>query len=431
MTRAPRRLTAGAVLASRRLAPCPGPALALVCLSAACTAPTTDLTAEPAAPVFTPARDDLELRIVNHTDSPLPLSRIRLDPRDPDWGAFVIEDRDLPREIAARNSVSLHLRVDREHLAGPRGGEKRQGLSHLLFQAGSAPRSIELRYQPDDPSAALRSALLRAALLVAALGLAWLVARRPRASALPWTTWLPLLALLCVLPWGLALCPSQLGGVLSQADLEQCAERRGGEPLVLLAAAEGWLVYLLALVVAALGRLAHAARDLPRAAAEARLASRDLALALAFAGPLLSFGTLDPSSLAASQTGPLVAAISWLPRWACFVQPLAAAVAIAVAAAPHTTGTARIHVAAAIAAIFFGGATLPASLTTATPHGLALVAAGVALAVKIAALAWLLRLLAAAPAGSRARAGLVLLERASVPLLLVNLLMTSAYGLWR
>jgi NADH:ubiquinone oxidoreductase subunit H len=407
-------------MTARALACC----LALAAL-AGCGGPD-GVVAEPRELVFTPARPRLELRLHNHGDAAVALSRIRVDPRDKDWGAFTIDERTLPKEIAAGEAVTLHLLVDRDHFE--KRGPTRAGAARLNVVVDGAPRSIDLRFHPDDPAQALRGALSRFAALAAAGLLAWALARRARRPMPAWPVWLPAFVLFAALPWGPGLCPDALAEHLSAADLEQCADGRGGAPLSLLPAREALLVYLVALAAAALGRLAHAVHGGAPLAPAARLASRDLALALAFAGPLLAFGTLDARTLVAAQQIVLVPGI---PRWGILVQPLAAAAAIAVAAAPTASTWERIGLAAAIVLCFFGGFDLPFVSTTALPHAAFVAVAVALLTAKIAAITWLLGRLHRLPQGSRARARLLALERASLPLALIGVLVTSAYALWR
>lgn len=382
-----------------------------------CGSPPQGVRAEPASLVFTPAAGRLELQLVNHRDSAVPLSRIRFDSRLPDWGAFTIENRDYPREIAAGGAVSLRLRVDHDHFTRRRatGG----GGGRLLFAAGDSPQTVELRYERPDGGRDLRRTGIRTALLLGIVALAWAATRRAR---LAWTAWLPALVVLALLPFGPGLCVDDLGRALTAADLDQCADGRGGEPLTLLAVGEGWLLYLLVLVLAGLGRLGEAT-GLAR-----RLASRDLALAAAFAGPLLFFGTFDPRRLVGEQAIALVGGAAIPPSWGIFVQPIAAAVAIAVAAGPPAARLERLAFAAAFAACFLGGASPLPSLAG---HGVALLVGLGVLAVKVAVVTWLVQRLQAAFSGSRARAALRFLERAAIPLVLVNLLVTSAYALLR
>lgn len=408
MTRAP---TTCALLVAAAVVGCGGP---------------DGLAAEPRELVFTPARQRLELRLRNHGDAPAALSRIRIDPRDKDWGAFTIEDRALPKEIAAGDAALLHLRVDGDHFS--RGGSARAGRAHLHLLVDGAARSIDLRFAPDDPAQALRHALLRLLGLALAVVAAWGLARRARRPMPAWPAWLPALVLFAALPLGPGLCPDALAEPLAAADLEQCADGRGGAPFSLFAASEGLLVYLVVLAAAALGRLAHAIHRGSSLAPTVRLASRDLALVLAFAGPLLAFGTLDADTLIAEQQIVLVPGI---PRWGIAVQPLAAAAAIAVAAAPPASTLERVGLGAAIALFFFGGFAAPFVSTATLPHAAALALALAVLAVKIAAITWLLARLHGLPQGSRARARLLALERVGLPLALIGVLVTSAYALLR
>jgi hypothetical protein len=395
-----------------------GPAIVLLAL-AGCGEPPSGVRAEPASLVFTPANERLELRLVNHGDAPVPLRGFRLDPRSPNWGAFTFENREYPREIAAGEAVSLRLRVDRDHFKRP---DASPGATRLVFAAGGAPQVVELHYQRPDLGRDLRLAGIRTALLLGLVGLAWALTRRARPTP-TWTAWLPALTALALLPLGAGLCPGALGQSLSAADLDQCAAGRGGVPLSLVAVGEGWLVYLLALALCGLGRLRESS-PLAR-----RLASRDLALAGAFAGPLLAFGTLDPRSLVGEQAAGLLGGVAIPPAWGVLVQPIAAAVALAVAAGPPATRVERLGFAAAFVACFLGGFGLLA-LPQALGHGLAVLVGLAVVIAKIAAIAWLVQRLHAT-SGSRTRAALAGLERAAIPLVVANLLVTSAYAITR
>jgi NADH:ubiquinone oxidoreductase subunit H len=400
-------------------------AAVLVAALSGCGGPD-GLAAEPRELVFTPARTRLELRLYNHGDVPIALSRNRIDPRDRDWGAFTIVDRTLPREVAAGDAAVLHLVVDGDHFE--KRGQSRAGQARLHLLVDGTPRSIDLKFTPGDPAQSLRGALLRFAILAAVAGLAWASARRTRRPLPAWPAWLPALVILAVLPWGPGICPDALSQPLSAADVEQCADGRGGAPLVLLPASEALLAYLIALAAAGLGRLAHAVNGGSALAPAVRLASRDLALALAFAGPLLAFGTLSAATLIAEQQ---IVLLPGIPRWGILVQPLAAVAAIAVAAAPIASKAERLGVAAAIALFFLGGHHLPLVSAGSLPHAAILALAAASLAAKIAATYWLLGRLHGLPQGSRARARLLRVERAGLPLAIIGVLVTSAYALWR
>lgn len=398
--------------------------LALAAL-ASCGGPD-GLAAEPRELVFTPARTRLELRLHNRGPAAAAVSRLRVDPRDRDWVAFTIEDRTLPQEIAAGEAAPLHLRVDEDHFS--KRGQPRAGKARLQLLVDGEPRSIDLRFDPGDPAHSLRASLLRAVFLALATLLAWAIARRARRPVPAWPAWLPALVLLAALPFGPGVCPDALSERLSPADVAQCNDGRGGAPLSLLPTAEALLVYLVALAAAALGRLAHAVHGGGSLAPAVRLASRDLALVVAFAGPLLAFGTLDAHSLIAEQQIVLAAGI---PRWGIFVQPLAAAAAIAVAAAPTPSTAERIGLAAALVLFFFGGFDVPLLSAAASPHAAVLGLAAALLAVKVAAISRLLGHLHRLPQGSRARARLLAVERRALPLAVIGTLVTSAVALWR
>lgn len=346
------------------------PRLALVlALLVSCDA-APELHSEPHALHFSPTHRELPLRLVHKGDQPLPLSRIRLDHRDPDWSAFSLVDPTLPRQIEPNGEVSLRLRVDLDHFATHRGGhEYRSGGATLTFNADTTLHRIALHFADEAAPAGLR--WLRLGLLAALAAGVFALRRR-----VPWTIALPAALALAIAPLASGLCWT-LGIPLGPADLQQCGEGRGGTPLQMLPHADG-LGLLLALL------LFTALPGVDRISA-AVLWSR-LTLALAILAAVLTTGSLDPQVIVTAQTG---------LRWGLWVQPFAAAalalaalseVAAARAHSPFAARAAAFGLAALLTTLHLGGADLP--LTSAAP-GLPHIAA-----VGLAVVAWLAKVMA-------------------------------------
>ena len=339
-----------------------------------CGAAEPAIRVEPAALHFTPARPALALRLVNDGPAPLPLSRIRVDHRDPDWAAFTLTDTTLPRQIEPGGAAELHLRVDLDHFKGPEpGGPHRSGEATLTLTAGDEARRISLRF--GDEGTSLAALVIRLGLLAALAGALALLARRvPR---LNWTIALPALVAVAIAPLGSGFCPGLAGATLGPADLLQCAEGRGGEPLQLWPHPEGLGLVLVALLFASLGRISGDTGAL----------RRSLGLALAVLALVLG-GSLDPQTVVQAQTG---------LRWGLWMQPFAAAALMIAAAAEVQATRARDAVAGRVAAVglaallttlCLAGADLPAR--PGLPHA-AVVALGFALwLAKVTGVAWLL-----------------------------------------
>lgn len=344
--------------------------LALASLMFAACSDEPGLRISPATLRFSPAHRELELHLAQPGDEPLPLSRIRVDHRDPDWSAFTLVDPVLPKQIAAHDEIVLRLRVDLEHFAGrPGHHEYRSGSAGLTLNVDGEPTRIPLHFADDTQPAPLpwiRLALL--GLLAAAL----LTLRRPIA----WTTSLPALTALAIAPLGAGLC-WDLGATLGPADLQQCADGRGGTSLQMLAHADGLGLWLAVLLFAA-------ARGISTAAL-----GRKLGLALAVLALTLGPGSLDPQALVDAQSG---------LRWGLWVQPFAAAafalVALAEVTAERTQPPLAGRLTALGLAVLFttlclGGAALP-GVTASLPHAAAIGLGLLCWLLKVAAVAWLL-----------------------------------------
>lgn len=347
--------------------------LAAPLLVAACSG-ANDLRPAPHALYFSPSHRELTLRLGHDGDQPLPLSRIRVDHRDPDWSAFTLVDPALPKQIAAHGEVVLRLRVDLDHFADHRGAHGyRSGSAGLTLLADGEPTRIDLHFADDTPQPAplvIRLGLLT--LLAAAL-----VTLRRRIS---WSLGLPAAVALAIAPLGPGLC-WDLATALGPADLQQCADGRGGVSLQMLPHADGLGLYLAVLLFSALEGISTAAL------------SRRLALALTVLTVALAAHSLDPQTLAQAQSG---------ARWGLWMQPFAAAalglaalgeLAAARSHGPLATRVGALGLAAVITTLSLGGADLPGlqPLMARLPH-----AAGLGLGLgtwllKVTAVAWLLR----------------------------------------
>jgi hypothetical protein len=359
-------------------------------LSVACAGapdPAPDLGREPRVLHFSPAHPELVLRLTDRAEATLPLARVRIDPADPDWGAFTITDEALPRRLEPGVPAEIHLRVDTDHFATRDPLHRhRPGAATLTFTAGGRPVRVPLRFSPDpapDPAFWPRLGVLAGLSLLAGLR-RW-----------PWAVALPALACLAVAPLGVGVCPDLLGDLATRADLLQCADGRGGSAVQLLAHPDALGLPLVALLLAGhVGGLAG---------------SRVCALAL-FAA-LVAAGSLDPQAVIAAQTG---------MRWGLWLHPLGAA-ALAVGALVHVRGApglprlAAVGLAALLVTLLLGGPDLPIPFMAGLPHAAALAAGIGTWLAKLGLTAWALRRLPA-PAW---------LGRLVVPLAALQVLVTA------
>jgi len=344
-----------------RRRPPPAAVLAAALLAACDAGP--DALAEPRVLHFTPAHTELPLRLVHRGDAPLPLAKLRIDHREADWSAFTITDAALPKQIEPGGAVTLHLRVDVDHFTGP-DHRPRAGAAALTFLAGGKAQRVPLRFSTAEPPALAQ--MLRLGLLAGLLAVGLLLRR------IPWT-WLVLaLAAVALAPLGPGLCLDAGGQTLALADLQQCADGRGGIALQLLPHAEG-LGLLIALVLFIGQRRADATGDL----------RGPLTLALALLAAAIAGGSLDPQVLMQAQHG---------LRWGLWTQPLGA-LALLLAAqrevqAARAAPVAAIGFAAVITTLLLGGADLPGVL--ALSHATSIAAGITVWLLKVASVAWLL-----------------------------------------
>ena len=369
MTRVPH-----GVAADERHLPCQFPRLlAGLALLTACGAGPPALS-DPQVLHFTPVSTELPLRLVHRGDAPLPLAKLRIDHRDADWSAFTITDTTLPRQIEPNGAITLHLRVDVDHFMGP-DRRPRPGAAALTFLAGGQAQRVPLRFSAPEPSTLAR--LLRLGLL-AGLTAVGLALRRVR-----WTWVMLAVTAVAIAPVGLGLCLEPGSRPFTAADLQQCADGRGGIALQLLPHAEG--LGLLIAVVLFMGTRSTARTD-----------DLQFGLALTLVAFATASGSLDPQVLIEAQQG---------LHWGLWQHPLSALALIFAASrelqvARHATlerasdsalWTARLAalgLAAVITMLCLGGPDLPGVL--ALPHTTSIAAGFTVWTLKVAAVAFLL-----------------------------------------
>ena len=148
----------------------------------------------------------------------------------------------------------------------------------------------------------------------------------PRRAHLPLYTLAPLLALVpalvvfAIVPFGDALCYGRLTEVLSNADVAQCADGRGGTPLQIAKIDVGLLYYFAIASLATYGTTLAGWASYNKWAilgalrASAQMISYEVAIGLTIVGALLVFGTLEPHALVKAQQG---------THWGILLQPVA------------------------------------------------------------------------------------------------------------
>jgi NADH-quinone oxidoreductase subunit H len=148
----------------------------------------------------------------------------------------------------------------------------------------------------------------------------------PRRAHLPLYTLAPLMALVpalvvfAIIPFGDALCYGQLTDVLSNADVAQCADGRGGTPLQIAQIDVGLLYYFAIASLATYGTTLAGWASYNKWAilgalrASAQMISYEVAIGLTIVGALLVYGTLEPHALVKAQLE---------THWGILLQPVA------------------------------------------------------------------------------------------------------------
>jgi hypothetical protein len=330
---------------------------AVAALALACAPPDEPVQPEPRVLRFSAAHPELTLRLTAADERAL--ARVRIDPQGPDWGAFTITDKTLPRRVGPGEPAELHLRVDPDHFAADHH-EHRPGGATLTLRADQTPVRVPLQFIPagQDPAIWPRLAAL-AALAALAVARRW-----------PWLTAVPALVFLAVAPFGAGLCPDLLAVPATTADVLQCADGRGGVALQLLAHPDALGLALAAACLAGL----HVASW--------------RAVALALFAALVAHASLDPQQIVHTQAG---------LRWGVLMQPLGSA-ALAVAALVHVRSDpplprlATLGLAALLTTLLLGGSDLG---RIGLPHAAAVAIGVIAWLGKLALIAWGLRRLPA------------------------------------
>ncbi len=338
---------------------------------------------------FAPHQTTRSLEIRNPSDTPLSLTRVRLDTTTPDWGSFVITDERLPPSIPAGGSVELHLSADNKHFnVEHRRGKPpryRNGRSRILFTT-DGPRSVDLRFEPATGDG-LWILLTKLGVFTALAASLAIIVRRRR-QRVPWI----LLLLLALLPWGPALCPAALGQVIGEGAISQCAAGFAGTPLTLSAPSGGLLLLFALLLGGDLLRGAAALRNAtqgPGPTPELRHLLSDLSFVIAVSGALIASATLDLATLVDLQGG---------FEWGVQSQPLAAILALLaliLRSPPADHSLEDLALASIYCLVFFAGWALPgqSAAITILPHG-AFIALGILSGLaKITALTLLIGLL--------------------------------------
>lgn len=336
-----------------------------------CDQDAAETLAEPRVLQFTPAHTELPLRLVHHGTTALPLTKLRIDQREADWSAFTISDATLPREIEPGGAVTLHLRVDADHFKGtdPR---PRAGAAALTFLAGGQPQRVPLRFAAPEPPAFAWPVRLGSLTGLTVAGLAL--------SRWQWPWVLLTVVAVAIAPLGAGVCLDPGAVALTAADLQQCADGRGGLPLQILPHVGGLGLYIAGLLF--LAARSTATEDLQRAPI------RPITLALAVLAAATVGGGLDPQVLIQAQQG---------QRWGLWQQPLGALALIfaavgevhaARAITPWTMRIAAFGLAAMITTLCLGGPDLPGVL--ALPHSTSIAAGLTVWMVKTIAVGFLL-----------------------------------------
>jgi NADH-quinone oxidoreductase subunit H len=385
-------------------------------LVAACGEPPTATEArvsvrtEPGELVFHPETRPVEVTLVNVSDKPVAIGRVRVDERNADWVGFSVgedkqlvnaEGEPLPAEsiggalkLSPGQRLRFHVGVDPAYFLGPgdvppteRDGQEvvaigrdeyRTGTSRLAFTVdGKDHRGLPIRFE--DPSWVgqyLWPALVKVLLIV--LGfimplasiLTWMERRQsammqdrlgPNMAALklgpvslrlwgiphfiadgikmlfkedfiprkahrglynlaPMFAFIPALVVFAIVPFGDGLCYGRLLDSLSQADVSQCADNRGGTALQIARIDVGLLFYFAVASLATYGTALAGWASYNKWAilgslrASAQMISYEVAIGLTIVGALLVYGTLEPHALVRAQLD---------THWGIVLQPLA------------------------------------------------------------------------------------------------------------
>ena len=145
-------------------------------------------------------------------------------------------------------------------------------------------------------------------------------AHRQLYTLAPLMALVPALVVFAIVPFGDALCYGRFFDVVSQADVDQCADGRGGTALQIAHIDVGLLYYF---AIASLATYATTLAGwssynkwavLGSLRASAQMISYEVAIGLTIVGALLVYGTLEPHALVKAQL---------VTHWGLLLQPLA------------------------------------------------------------------------------------------------------------
>jgi len=130
----------------------------------------------------------------------------------------------------------------------------------------------------------------------------------------------PALIVFAIVPFGDAVCYERLGDVVSQADVDRCAQGRGGTPLQIAKIDVGLLFYFAIASLATYGTTLAGWSSYNKWAvlgalrASAQMISYEVALGMTVVGTLLVYGSLEPHAIVHAQLD---------SSWGIVLQPLA------------------------------------------------------------------------------------------------------------
>ncbi len=145
-------------------------------------------------------------------------------------------------------------------------------------------------------------------------------AHRALYSLAPLFAFVPALVVFAIVPFGDGLCYDRLLEPLSQADVSQCADGRGGTPLQIAQIDVGLLYYFAVASLATYGTALAGWSSYNKWAilgalrASAQMISYEVAIGLTLVGALLVYGTLEPHGLVRAQLD---------SHWGIVLQPIA------------------------------------------------------------------------------------------------------------
>lgn len=349
---------------------------------------------EPGELIFHPSTRPVEVTLVNVSDKPVVIGRVRVDEQSPDWVGFELGEDAKATQLAPGQRTSFHLGANAGYFMGPGDvvsvvanpdedelvakDEYRPGQARLAFTVdGKDHVGVPIRFE--DPSWVgqfLGPALVKIMLLVmgfimplaslltwmerkqsammqdrlgpnmAALKLGpislrlWGIphfiadgvkmlfkedfiprkAHRALYSLAPLFAFIPALVVFAIVPFGDGLCYDRLLEPLSQADVSQCAEGRGGTPLQIAHIDVGLLFYFAVASLATYGTALAGWSSYNKWAilgalrASAQMISYEVAIGLSIVGALLVYGTLEPHGLVRAQLD---------SHWGIVLQPIA------------------------------------------------------------------------------------------------------------